>query len=475
MNNHQSPTGEKPQAPRQQERPAMRRQTRANPKSTGLLAWWPWLVGLMLLISAGYWTAQKKSPKSAAFAGAKGVPLKRQHILRTGPARQAFAIDPTGHVWTWGGDDFSAAAVLPADMLKARKISGPGRIVALAAQDDSRTELGEGGKVSSRTNNLLALHEDGTVWMVGEIAKQAALSDQASVQLTKVPGLSAIRSIAVAQMTAYAVDAQGKLWGWGANSWGQLGAGGQLGSFVSVPALVTAPAQLQSVQSVAKGASLIGIDAQGQVWGWGSNEPLLLPMRRNVDDTANFDPDFTPQPLRALNADEYGGVKSPPYVHDAGPVVQLQTRRASFSGGIVIHGDRSVSVWGLGNEDRCLKSSGANLPSLNSTLGPAASVAVAGHGRYSVKTDGSLWMWGSRDKFLQPGGMIRPCMAEPGQLLPAGSAVEVVSGYVQHMLKADGGVLVWGDMMPPAEPDRNIKVVVFEEALPVTGLPKLLD
>ena len=44
-----------------------------------------------------------------------------------------------------------------------------------------------------------------------------------------------------------------------------------------------------------------------------------------------------------------------------------------------------------------------------------------------------------------------------------------------HMLKADGGVLVWGDMMPPAEPDRNIKVVVFEEALPVTGLPKLFD
>lgn len=423
------------------------------------LQWWRWLVALALIMAALGWLygrAQKPPVNGAnASAGAGGKFLKRQQILYAGEWRQGYAIDRTGQVWAWGSDS-SASQSVQLESLKPRKLAGPGGIVALAANKQT----------------VIALREDGTVWVLGSVPHKApAASAPTNLPFVKVPSLASVKHVAVSDETAYAVNAQGQLWAWGVNAWGQMGQIPAIGESASIPQLINAPADLVSIQTVADGQALVGIDRQGKVWGWGALAPLLRVSLTDPSQTISLEP----EELKALNADEYGKLANPPRVHEPIAVRQVRTGAPSFSGGIAIHTDDSVSVWGIRNEDRCLSSGNANLPTQNSTLGPATSVAVGEYGRYSVKTDGSLWMWGTRWKW-QPGGYIGPCMREPGLVTAPGTVKEIVaSPVVQHILKADGTVWTWGTQPKPNDPFRNAKLVVFEEAFQIEGLPKLLD
>jgi alpha-tubulin suppressor-like RCC1 family protein len=94
---------------------------------------------------------------------------------------------------------------------------------------------------------------------------------------------------------AYAVRQDGTVWGWGSDQQGQLGSGQQnIGSRVPVqlPDL-TAITQVVATQSAG-----MALDAEGQVWTWGSNSSGQL----GIDELGGI---RAPRPIGAL-----GGVSA---------------------------------------------------------------------------------------------------------------------------------------------------------------------
>ncbi|MGA9451643.1 MAG: hypothetical protein WBW41_09935 [Verrucomicrobiia bacterium] len=123
---------------------------------------------------------------------------------------QTLALISNGTVWMWGNGNEVPAPV-----------SGLSNIVAICAGD----------------GHALALASNGLVWAWGDNSAGQLGDGQTegySTMPVRVVGLTNVIGIAGGTWHSVAVDAQGRLWAWGNDQWGQLGDGGSVGG-VSVP------------------------------------------------------------------------------------------------------------------------------------------------------------------------------------------------------------------------------------------------
>lgn len=103
--------------------------------------------------------------------------------------QQSFALDTDGHLWAWGAyDNFMFGGM---SMPKVMELPFDGTRIT---------------DIASGYNFVIALLEDGTVWIRGEGSK--------AKQFEQVPGLSGIASIDTTAYYAYGLGADGKLWQW---------------------------------------------------------------------------------------------------------------------------------------------------------------------------------------------------------------------------------------------------------------------
>jgi alpha-tubulin suppressor-like RCC1 family protein len=130
--------------------------------------------------------------------------------------------------------------------------------------------------VSVGYNHALFLHRDGTVSAIGKNdAGQLGLTGVTMVSRpTPVPGLSGVRSIACGSEFSLVLKDDGTVWGFGLNTYGQTGS----------PISSTNPSQtLAKVNGLpliaaiyATAYTAFALDQDGFVWGWGSNGNLLI-------------------------------------------------------------------------------------------------------------------------------------------------------------------------------------------------------
>jgi RHS repeat-associated protein len=137
------------------------------------------------------------------------------------------------------------------------QVSGLSNITAIAAAGD----------------NSYALAEDGTVWAWGDNSyAQLGNPDARHTQNTpvRVAGLpSNVATIAAGGTHALAVTADGEVWAWGNNNTGQLGDGAQCGKSCQTPIHV---AEITAGAAIAGGyVHTLATDADGNVYGWGAN------------------------------------------------------------------------------------------------------------------------------------------------------------------------------------------------------------
>ena len=157
----------------------------------------------------------------------------------------------------------------------------------------------------------IALKADGTVWTWGQNTYGQlgnGVSNGTVVYPEKIDSLSDIIKIAAAGQTAVALKTDGTVWTWGRNDNGQLGNGTTVSSNVPVQVLKGEQNQgnadktyLENIVAIAAGGLndekifVVALDSNGNVYGFGSNEYRQL----KIANDASYN---TPVVSPAVNA-----------------------------------------------------------------------------------------------------------------------------------------------------------------------------
>jgi len=124
--------------------------------------------------------------------------------------------------------------------------------------------------LSAGRSHAVAVGTDGSIFVWGH--RHTSGSSYGSVPTRRVvglvPQLDGWKSVAAGQSHTMAIrETDGSLWGWGANSFGQLGNGGN----ANLPSAVIVPGGHSWRFVTAGGNHTVAIRADGTLWAWGDN------------------------------------------------------------------------------------------------------------------------------------------------------------------------------------------------------------
>jgi alpha-tubulin suppressor-like RCC1 family protein len=296
------------QAGRQAQSGFSQDQAQAPADSTRLGAGMGYTAGLSTDGHVYAWGDNTYGQLGATVPGASAVPLPVTGIsnvraLAAGGYHVA-ALIQDGTVWAWGNNsygqlgqgEFSAkgARPLPVPGLSGIRALSSGYLFSLATHVDgsvwwwghvnnaNHATLQQVQGISSVTQaaagfeHALAVREDGTVWGWGSNkAGQVGSGDKAAMENTpvQVQGLDQAVQVSAGYVHSLALRADGTVWAWGTNSFGQLGVG---------VASTRVPLQVKGLPVPANGSAgikaivagiydSIVVYADGSVWAWGAN------------------------------------------------------------------------------------------------------------------------------------------------------------------------------------------------------------
>jgi alpha-tubulin suppressor-like RCC1 family protein len=272
--------------------------------------------------------------------------------------------------------------------------------------------------------NMIDQYVGGSLWMVGTDATYGSLGDNTTTNRSSpvqtVSGGTNWKQISCGQLFSASIKTDGTLWLWGDNTYGQLGDN-------------TISPKSSPVQTVAGGTNwkqvscgffhTAAIKTDGTLWLWGRNQ------------------------FGAIGDNTTTPYSSPVQTVSGGNNWKQVTGGGQFTSAIKTDG--KLWVWGrngaseLGDGTVVSKSS----PVQTAAAGSNWIKVSSGHFHSgAIKTDGTLWMWGYNSFYGSLGDNTTTDKNSPVQTISGGTNWKEIScnGYTTGSIKTDGTLWMWG-------------------------------
>jgi hypothetical protein len=298
--------------------------------------------------------------------------------------------------------------------------------------------------ISAGSSHTVFVKNDGTVWACGyngygQLGDNTKADRSTPVQVRSSDGigfLSGIVDVSAGSGHSIALAADGTVWAWGRNTYGQLGDGTKQDRSTPVRVLCQGGiGNLSSIKSISAGSwHSLAISNTGIVWAWGRNNSGQLGNGSTADSSlADSVRSLACAPLQvaggsyhstALKPDgtvltwgwnDYGQLGDNSTIEKHLPVqVTLSggigilsgvQALASLKGGhtVVIKNDGTVWAWGYNGVGQLGDGSSSNKPYPIQVVGPGGSgflaniksVSAGLNHTIALKNDGTVWSWGS--------------------------------------------------------------------------------
>ena len=317
---------------------------------------------------------------------------------------------------------------------QTRSWGGNGGLFGNGSFDDSPvpqtvTALSDATDISSGLYHTVFLKADGSVHVSGTSVYSALGNGGMPPQVsTPIPVAGMTNAIQVATSGAHTMvlKADGTIWAWGYNFWGQIGNGTS-----STSGCYCAPFPVQAFISnvvlidAGFGTSL-ALKADGTVWGWGLN-------RANGQEINNV----LPRQVGA-NATDFNNI------------ISISTGNLHSA---ALKADGSVWTWGWNSRGQLGNgTSGVNqtsLPARISGLSGVKQIAAGDEITVALKADGTVWVWGRNDLGQIGNDTVNSdgCLCVP---LPTQANITDVidikaEGRFTLARKRDGTIWAWGN------------------------------
>ncbi|MCC2639425.1 MAG: repeat domain protein [Moraxellaceae bacterium] len=358
--------------------------------------------------------------------------LTPKHNLVYTNGTMTLAVIKDGSVWTWGGN-YKGQLARPSLRQGGGAIYGPGQVPGLT--------LVRAVALYGRT--ALALGADGQVWSWGGNAEGQlgyATPQPASAIPKQIPGLSEVVEVVAAPGTSLFLRKDGAVLGVGNNRGGILGEKGR-GERLPLHKIEGIP----PVRRIAAGGSIAAaIDAEGRLWTWGANGKLSGRANAiSADDHASSGPYRSPAQRYAEIFNAPGIVSLPRKAVDVvvgvvdDAMIVLLEDGTLWSWGSARHGQIGRPVNGTGVVDP--------LPARIPGLSRVVQIAAGFQSFTALTADGSVVAWGyGVEEPIPPAPLSEPHSKAPVVIRQSLKVLQLTPGGWAY-LDAQGNWWAWGN------------------------------
>jgi alpha-tubulin suppressor-like RCC1 family protein len=345
-----------------------------------------------------------------------------------GGARGSIILKSDGTVWTWGanfGGKLGIGVATTNWALVPTEVHGVSNVDYL----NSITAI-MGGEVHN-----VALKSDGTVWawgsdFVGQLGIGTTNDQSLPVQvgLNSVPPLTGVTKLGGRPYFSLAVKSDGSIWAWGMNYNGQIG-NGTVNTYpnpqVLIPVMVSNSQPGGAVNNpvqVSCGYTYgVALLTNGTVWTWGTG-----PNGELGNGTTGHS--YTPVQVTGLS--------------------NVRAISCGWNHTLALKSDGTAWTWGLNNSGELGDGTTLNRSIPVQVINVSNIVTVSGGDWHSsaLKADGTVWKWGKNDVGQLGLGMTNSSPNPVPAPIPGFTNVAKVTARDWHNIavKSDGSVWAWG-------------------------------